>query len=139
MHVFEWNQNTKPMDFAERVTLNHIASNIGKEPGEYGYFLSLGSPHYKVFSTEFDSWWCCVGSGMENPERYTEISFAHSDDAVVVNQYWAAELKDDKLGLELEIESAFPLSKTAKIELELKKAKTFTLDLRRPVWAKTTL
>jgi DUF1680 family protein len=39
-------------------------------------------------------------------------------------------------GLELEIESAFPLSKTAKIELELKKAKTFTLDLRRPVWAK---
>ena len=78
-HVFEWNQNTKPMDFAEKVTLNHIAANIGHEPGEYGYFLSLGSPHYKVFSTEFDSWWCCVGSGMENPERYTEISFATVD------------------------------------------------------------
>ena len=136
MHVFEWNQNTKPMDFAEKVTLNHIAANIGKEPGEYGYFLSLGSPHYKVFSTEFNSWWCCVGSGMENPERYTEISFAHSDDAVVVNQYWAAELKDDKLGLDLELKSAFPLSKTAEIKLDLKKSKKFALDLRKPAWAK---
>jgi len=137
-HVFEWNQNTKPMDFAERVTLNHIAANIGHEPGEYGYFLSLGSPHYKVFSTEFNSWWCCVGSGMENPERYTEISFA-TDGAgtVAVNQYWAAELKDDKLGLDLEINSEFPLSKTAEISLGLKKAKSFALDLRKPVWAKT--
>lgn len=137
MHVFEWNQNTKPMDFAEKVTLNHIASNIGKEPGEYGYFLSLGSPHYKVFSTEFNSWWCCVGSGMENPERYTEISFATDGAATVaVNQYWAAELKDDKLGLDLELKSAFPLSKTAEIKLGLKKSKKFALDLRRPAWAK---
>ena len=136
MHMFEWNQNTKPMDFAERVTLNHIASNIGHEPGEYGYFLSLGSPHYKVFSTEFNSWWCCVGSGMENPERYTEISFATDGASVAVNQYWAAELKDDKLGLELEVESAFPLSNKAEIELELKQAKKFTLDLRKPAWAK---
>ena len=135
-HVFEWNQNTKPMDFAEKVTLNHIASNIGHEPGEYGYFLSLGSPHYKVFSTEFDSWWCCVGSGMENPERYTEISFATDGASVAVNQYWAAELKDARLGLDLELKSEFPLSKTAEISLGLKKSKKFALDLRRPGWAK---
>lgn len=135
-HVFEWNQNTKPMDFAEKVTLNHIAANIGHEPGEYGYFLSLGSPHYKVFSTEFDSWWCCVGSGMENPERYTEISFATDGASVAVNQYWAAELKDAKLGLELKLKSEFPLSKTAEISLGLKKSRKFALDLRRPAWAK---
>ena len=135
-HVFEWNQNTKPMDFAEKVTLNHIAANIGHEPGEYGYFLSLGSPHYKVFSTEFDSWWCCVGSGMENPERYTEISFATDGASVAVNQYWAAELKDARLGLDLELKSEFPLSKTAEISLGLKKSKKFALDLRRPGWAK---
>ena len=136
MHMFEWNQNSTPMDFAEKVTLNHIAANIGHEPGEYGYFLSLGSPHYKVFSTEFNSWWCCVGSGMENPERYTEISFATSGDSVAVNQYWAAELKDAKLGLELEIDSKYPLSNQAEIKLDLKSAKKFALDLRKPAWAK---
>ena len=135
-HVFEWNQNSTPMDFAEKVTLNHIAANIGHEPGEYGYFLSLGSPHYKVFSTEFDSWWCCVGSGMENPERYTEISFATDGASVAVNQYWAAELKDTRLGLDLELKSEFPLSKTAEIKLGLKKSKKFALDLRKPAWAK---
>ena len=136
MHMFEWNLNSKPMDFAERVTLNHIASNIGYEPGEYGYFLSLGSPHYKVFATEFNSWWCCVGSGMENPERYTEISFATSENAVVVNQYWAAELKDDKLGLTLSVDSEFPLSKTVEIGIgKMKEAKKFTLYLRKPAWA----
>ena len=138
MHMFEWNLNSKPMDFAEKVTLNHIAANIGHEPGEYGYFLSLGSPHYKVFATEYNSWWCCVGSGMENPERYTEISFAHSDDAVVVNQYWAAELNDDKLGVKLDVESAFPLSNEVTIDVDpAGGAKKFTLYLRKPVWAKT--
>ena len=48
----------------------------------------------------------------------------------------AAELKDDKLGLDLELKSAFPLSKTAEIKLGLKKSKKFALDLRRPAWAK---
>ena len=137
MHMFEWNQNSTPMDFAEKVTLNHIAANIGHEPGEYGYFLSLGSPHYKVFSTEFNSWWCCVGSGMENPERYTEISFATSGDSVAVNQYWAAKLEDAKLGLELAVDSKFPLSNKADIKLGLKSAKKFALDLRKPAWAKS--
>jgi hypothetical protein len=141
--MFEWNLNSKPMDFAERVTLNHIASNIGHEPGEYGYFISLGSPHYKVFSTEFDSWWCCVGSGMENPERYTEISFAKGENAVVVNQYWDAELRDEKLGVELSVgapeddELEFPLSNKVEIDVEVDDGpKKFTLYLRKPVWAK---
>ena len=143
MHMFEWNQNSTPMDFAEKVTLNHIASNIGHEPGEYGYFLSLGSPHYKVFSTEFNSWWCCVGSGMENPERYTEISFATSENAVVVNQYWSAELNDEALGLELSVgapEEAgleFPLSNRVEIDIDVEDGpKKFTLYLRKPAWAK---
>ena len=56
---------------------------------------------------------------------------------MAVNQYWAAELKDDKLGLDLGIKSEFPLSKTAEISLGLKKAKAFALDLRKPVWAKS--
>ena len=72
-HLFAWHPQDDYMDFVERALLNHLAANIGRRPGEYGYFLGLGSVATKVWSMPFDAWWCCVGTGMENPERYQEL------------------------------------------------------------------
>jgi DUF1680 family protein len=75
--MFSWAPQAAEMDFVERGLLNHVLTNIGREPGEFGYFLPLGSIAYKTFSTPFDSWWCCVGTGMENPARYGEQVYFH--------------------------------------------------------------
>jgi uncharacterized protein len=76
-HLFAWSPDAAQMDFVERALVNHVFANIGRQPGEFGYFLSLSPVAMKVFSTPDDSWWCCVGTGMENPERYGELVYFH--------------------------------------------------------------
>ena len=50
------------------------------------YMSPLGSGCRKTFSLPFDSFWCCVGSGMENHARYGEfIYFFGGDDNLFVN------------------------------------------------------
>lgn len=36
----------------------------------------------KAFSTSYDSWWCCVGTGLENPVRYAEQIYFTSRDQI---------------------------------------------------------
>ena len=44
------------------------------------------------YSTPEDSFWCCVGTGMENPARYGEAIYARQGDALLVNLFLASEL-----------------------------------------------
>jgi len=76
--IFEWEPRSAVMDFVERVLLNHIAANIGRNPGEFGYFLSMAPVAVKVFSAPENAFWCCVGTGMESPMRYAKTIYAHS-------------------------------------------------------------
>lgn len=41
-HLFAWDGHAERMDFVERAMINHLAANIGRAPGEFGYFLGLG-------------------------------------------------------------------------------------------------
>ena len=36
---------------------------------------------FKTYSTPDNSFWCCVGTGMENHAKYGEMIYAHSGDA----------------------------------------------------------
>jgi DUF1680 family protein len=40
------------------------------------YLMALQPGHFKTYSTPEDSFWCCVGTGMENHARYGEATFA---------------------------------------------------------------
>ena len=34
------------------------------------YFVSLKPGHFKVYSTPYDTFWCCTGTGVENHAKY---------------------------------------------------------------------
>ncbi len=131
---FSWEPRAADMDFVERGLLNHILANIGQKPGEFGYFLGLGDVSYKVWSTPHDSWWCCFGSGMENPVRYGEQVYFHHDDTLWVNLYLASRLDWRERGVVLRQETAFPESDTVRFVVETAKPTRFTLRLRHPYW-----
>jgi hypothetical protein len=114
--------------------INHLASNIGRQPGEFGYFLGLGSVGVKVFSTPFDSWWCCVGTGLENPVRYGEHIYYHSLDALWVNLYAGSTLTWPEMGVELRQETHFPEEETVHLVFSCEKPTAFALKLRHPSW-----
>ncbi|KAF0095107.1 MAG: hypothetical protein E1N59_1153 [Puniceicoccaceae bacterium 5H] len=135
-HLFSWEPQARLMDFAERGLINHIAANIGPEPGEFGYFLGLDSTGVKVFSSKFDSWWCCVGTGMENPARYPEQAYFHSPDGdtLWINLYMGSELEWPEQGLTLIQDTLFPNEERVRLELDLDSPRQLALKLRQPYW-----
>lgn len=131
---FAWLPDATDMDFVERGLLNHVLANLGRQPGEFGYFLPLGNIAYKTFSTPNDSWWCCVGTGMENPARYGEQVYFHGNDTLWVNLYIASRLDWRERGIVLRQETAFPESDTVRFVIEAASPALFTLKLRHPFW-----
>lgn len=131
-HVFAWNGNADAMDFAERALLNHLLANIGRRPGEFGYFLGLGSVGVKVFSESCQAWWCCVGTGMENPARYAEQAYAVDDESWWVNLYLNSTATWQERGLTLRQETEFPCGD--RVRLSFSGAGRFALKLRHPAW-----
>ena len=129
-HLHAWHPRSEHMDFVERALINHLAANIGRAPGEYGYFQSLASVATKVFSTPFDSWWCCVGTGMENPTRYDEHIYSVSGDTVRVNLFIGSELSWN--GATLRQETRFPEEEI--IRFSVSSPRPIRLQLRQPAW-----
>jgi DUF1680 family protein len=131
-HLFAWRPDPEYMDFVERGLINHLAANIGRQPGEFGYFLGLGSVGVKVFSTPFDSWWCCVGSGMESPARYQEWIYFHDRTTLYVNLFMASEVAWN--GVTVRQETRFPEEDKVRFTIRCAKPVRFTLKLRQPSW-----
>jgi DUF1680 family protein len=65
-HLHAWSGEARYFDFYERAHLNHILSQQDPETGMFTYFSPLASGYARGHSTPTDSFWCCVGTGMEN-------------------------------------------------------------------------
>jgi len=133
-HLFSWEPRAAQMDFIERAMINHLAANIGRREGEFGYFLGLGSVGVKVFSTPFDAWWCCVGTGLENPPRYGEHIYYKGPGALWVNLYAGSTLAWPEMGIELRQETRFPEEESVRLVFTCEKPAALALNLRHPYW-----
>jgi DUF1680 family protein len=121
-------------DFYERALYNHILASINpKRPG-YVYFTPIRPAHYRVYSQPEQAFWCCVGTGMENPGRYGEFIYARAKDRVYVNLFIPSELSVPNAGMVLRQETTFPDEERTQLNLQLKKPVTFTLNIRHPTW-----
>ena len=121
-------------DYYERALYNHILASINPARPGYVYFTPLRPAHYRVYSQPEQAFWCCVGTGMENPGKYGEFIYARGDDALYVNLFIPSELTVADLGLVLRQQTRFPDEERTRLSLKLKKTATFTLRLRHPAW-----
>src|SRR5262249_8544300 len=92
-HLFEWSPSTDSMDFYERALFNHILPSQDPETGMMSYYCPLRPGAYRTFSTPDDSFWCCVGTGMENHAKYGDAIYFHDDRTLWVNLFIASELQ----------------------------------------------
>ena len=80
--------------YYERALFNHLLSAINVKTPGFVYFTPTRPDHYRVYSTPTNCFWCCVGTGMENPGKYGKFIYAHEGDNVLyVNLYIDSELK----------------------------------------------
>ena len=58
------------MDHYERILWNHLLAAHDPDRGMIAYYTPMQPGSYRVYADEFDSMWCCVGTGLECPGKY---------------------------------------------------------------------
>jgi uncharacterized protein len=134
-HLFEWSPAATEMDYYERALYNHILASQDPDTGMFAYFMSLKPGHFKTYSTPEDSFWCCVGTGMENHAKYGDTIYFHGDDSLYVNLFIASELSWPEKNLIVRQETKFPESDTARLNFKTEAPIQLALKIRWPAWA----
>lgn len=133
--LFALEPDAAKMDFYERGLYNHILASQEPETGMFVYLMSLKPGHFKTYSTPENSFWCCVGTGMENHAKYVDTIYSHTADSLWVNLFIASELDWKEKGIIVRQETKFPESDTTTLKFKLNKPTTFALKVRQSAWA----
>lgn len=133
--LYATNPKSSYVDYYERALYNHILSTQNPEKGGFVYFTPMRPGHYRVYSQPETSFWCCVGSGMENHAKYGEMIYAYSDDDLYVNLFIPSILKWSEKKLVLRQENNFPENPSTKLIFEVAPKSNINLKLRAPEWA----
>jgi len=134
-HLFGWRPDARYMDYYERALYNHILGSQDPATGGVTYFYSLRPGHFKIYSTPFDSMWCCVGTGIENHSKYGDTVYYHNEDTLWVNLFIPSELDWKEKGVTVRQETGFPRQDTTTITVSTKKQQEFSVRVRVPYWA----
>ena len=132
-HLFLANPSSKYMDYYERTTYNHILSSQHPDGG-FVYFTPIRPRHYRVYSEPQHSFWCCVGSGLENHGKYGELIYAHDTQNLYVNLFIPSTLNWKDKGITVTQNTKFPFEEQSSIRLSLKKPQQFAIKFRYPSW-----
>lgn len=122
------------MDYYERALYNHILSTENHDKGGFVYFTPMRPGHYRVYSQPQTSFWCCVGSGLENHAKYGEMIYAHSDNDLYINLFIPSTLRWDDKKIILRQENTFPETAKTKLVFEQTGKAMVNLKLRCPEW-----
>jgi len=135
LHLFEWSPSAAEMDFYERALYNDILASQDPDTGMFVYLLSLKPGGFKTYSTPDNSFWCCVGSGMENHSRYGQAIYLHGDDSLYVNLFIASKLSWLEKELVVRQDTKFPDQDTTRLTFQCKQPVKLALEIRWPAWA----
>ena len=124
------------MDYYEKALFNHILSSEEPERGGFVYFTPMRPGHYRVYSQPETSFWCCVGTGLENHAKYGELIYAHDRDALYVNLFIPSRLTWEEKGVVFSQRTRFPYSGEMNFTFEEAESKKLALKLRIPSWVK---
>ena len=136
-HLFSWEPSVALGDYYERALYNHILASQNSTTGMMTYFLPLRMGASKMFSDSFNTFTCCVGSGLENHSKYGEsIYFEGADGSLFVNLFIPSILKWENNNTIIEQKTNFPFTNSTTISIKNKHSKNYTLKLRKPSWNK---
>jgi uncharacterized protein len=133
--LFRWTPKVEYMDFYERALYNHILASQDPETGAKMYFISTEPGHFKVYGTHDHSFWCCTGTGMENPALYPRDIYYSDEEAVYVNLFIGSRAVLEDRNVVIKQHTEFPATDTTKMVIEQADNASFKLRIRVPYWA----
>ena len=124
--------DSKYMDFYEQTYYNSILSSQNPETGMTTYFQPMATGYFKVYSSQFDHFWCCTGSGMESFTKLGDTIYMHSGNTLYVNLYQSSVLNWEDKNVKITQESKIPDGDTSTFTID--GSGTLDLRFRIPDW-----
>ena len=134
-HVFSWSPSAESMDFYERALFNHILGSQDPKTGMVIYYCPLKPGAFKTFSTPTESFWCCVGTGMENHGKYNDTIYFHDDSSLYVNLFIPSELTWRAKGIKVRQLTKFPEQNSTSLAISADTPVRLAIKVRYPSWA----
>ncbi|KAI1868044.1 uncharacterized protein JN550_006532 [Neoarthrinium moseri] len=140
-----WTVSPQPdyFDFYERALLNHLlgAQNQYDDHGHVTYFTPLIAGGHRgvgpawgggTWSTDYESFWCCQGTGVEQNTKLMDAIYGYDDSSLFVNLFAPSTLDWSQKSLKITQETTFPVSDTTQLTIDGSGA--FDLKIRIPSW-----
>jgi DUF1680 family protein len=134
-HLYSWQPEARWFDYYERVQLNHIMAHQRPSDGRFVYFMPLAAGARRVWSSPEDSFWCCVGSGMESHAKHGDSIWWADDDTLYLNLFIPSELDWAERSLAVTLDTAMPLEGSATLTVRRAPRAAHAIAVRMPGWA----
>ncbi|GGQ01408.1 beta-L-arabinofuranosidase domain-containing protein [Streptomyces roseolilacinus] len=132
-------------DYYERAWLNHMIGqqNPADAHGHVTYFTPLNPGGRRgvgpawgggTWSTDYDSFWCCQGTGLEMHTRLMDSVYFHRDSTLIVNLFVPSVLTWTQRGITVTQTTSFPAGDTTTLRVTGDVGGTWTMRVRIPGW-----
>ncbi|TPG20010.1 glycoside hydrolase family 127 protein [Sphingomonas koreensis] len=133
-HLYGWAPDAALFDFYERVHLNHILGQQHPATGMFNYFMPLSAGAARTWSTHNDSFWCCMGTGMESHAKHGDSIYWHDAATLYVNLFIPSTLDWRTRGARLSLATRFPFANTVTLTIDRPPATPVDIAVRLPGW-----
>lgn len=130
--LFQITGDKKYMDYYENTYINAILASQNPETGMMMYFQPMEAGYFKVYNSEYEDFWCCTGTGVENFTKLGDTIYLAMDGGVYVNMFFSSKYSAD--GLDLTMDANIPNEDTVTITVEGNENNT-PVKVRKPDWA----
>ncbi|KAI1334442.1 secreted protein [Xylariaceae sp. FL0016] len=136
-------QDVKYFDYYERALLNHLLGqqNPSDSHGHITYFTPLNPSGQRgvgpawgggTWSTDYDSFWCCQGTGVETNTKLMDSIYAYDDSNLYVNLFTPSKLNWSQRSTTITQTTTFPVGDTS--TLTIVGSGTWDMKIRIPSW-----
>lgn len=132
-------------DFYERTLFNHLIG--GQKPadphGHITYFTPLRPGGRRgvgpawgggTWSTDYNSFWCCQGTGLETNTKLPDSIYFSSGTTLIVNLFAPSVLNWSQRGITVTQATTYPVSDTTTLTLTGSMSGSWTIRVRIPAW-----
>lgn len=147
-NLFRWTTEITYADYYERALINGVLSiQRGTEPGVMIYMLPLGhgvskGRSYHSWGTQFNSFWCCYGTGIESFSKLGDSIYFEEMGKVpslYVIQYISSSVNwnSAQISLRQDVDDVLSLDQRLKVKIKVSSKEdsgTATLNFRIPSW-----
>ncbi|KAF2250819.1 DUF1680-domain-containing protein [Trematosphaeria pertusa] len=135
--------NTKYFDFYERALINHMLGqqNPATDHGHITYFTPLNPGGHRglgpawgggTWSTDYDSMWCCQGTGIETNTKMQDSIYFYDSSSLYVNLFTPSKLNWKARSVTVTQSTTFPASDSTTLTVE--GGGTWVMNIRIPAW-----